>query len=98
MSEKKPFYLHFHSQRQGEAVYICNETEAKGAFKCIEYSAYEKLHYRYDRYRETAKAMASERDRFRAALREMEEHLCDGGGERPCSQMWYQDVIDETLK
>lgn len=31
------------------------------------------------------------------ALREMREHICDGGGERPCSQMWYQDVIDETL-
>lgn len=30
------------------------------------------------------------------ALEDMYENICDGGGEKPCSQMWYQDVIDEA--
>lgn len=39
----------------------------------------------------------AERDRYRAALQSMLSHVCDGGGERPCSQMWFQDVAEEAL-
>ncbi len=31
------------------------------------------------------------------ALEAMLEHTCDGGGEKPCSQMWFQDVAEEAL-
>ncbi len=31
------------------------------------------------------------------ALENMLEHICDGGGERPCSQMWFQDVAEDAL-
>lgn len=32
-----------------------------------------------------------------SALEDMLEHICDGGGERPCSQVWFQDVAEEML-
>lgn len=31
------------------------------------------------------------------SLEGMHSHICDGGGDFPCSQMWYQDVIEEAL-
>lgn len=31
------------------------------------------------------------------ALREMLQHECEGGGDNPCSQMWYQDIIESLL-
>ena len=31
------------------------------------------------------------------ALDQMKEHLCDSTGDKTCSQMWYQDVIEEAL-
>jgi hypothetical protein len=31
------------------------------------------------------------------ALESMLSHICDGGGDFPCSQMWYQDVAQEAL-
>lgn len=34
---------------------------------------------------------------YEKALEDMLEHICDGGGERPCSQMWFQDVAEEML-
>lgn len=34
----------------------------------------------------------------RADLQEMLGHVCDGGGERPCSQMWFQDVAERALR
>lgn len=36
-------------------------------------------------------------DRMKAALESMLDHVCDGGGDRPCSQMWFQDVAEEAL-
>lgn len=38
-----------------------------------------------------------ELNRIKDRLKEMREHLCDGGGNKPCSQMLYQDWIDELL-
>lgn len=31
------------------------------------------------------------------ALEGMNDHVCDGGGDFPCSQMWFQDVATEAL-
>ena len=31
------------------------------------------------------------------ALEGMNDHVCDGGGDFPCSQMWFQDVAREAL-
>lgn len=45
-----------------------------------------------------------ERDQLRekiavakSCLEKMNRHICDGGGEFPCSQMWYQDLLEEAL-
>lgn len=47
---------------------------------------------------EACREMDAERDKLRRAFGLMLEHICDGGGERPCSQMWFQDVAEEALK
>lgn len=36
-------------------------------------------------------------ERYREALQLMLDHVCDGGGDRPCSQMWFQDVAEAAL-
>lgn len=57
--------------------------------------------HHFDRVQE----LKDERDRYKkenerlgSALESMLEHVCDGGGERPCSQMWFQDVAQEALE
>lgn len=40
----KPFYLHFHSHRQGEAVFTkSNDAISPDSFRVIDYNAYEEL-------------------------------------------------------
>ena len=37
-------------------------------------------------------------ERLVEALKVIDQEICDGGGDMPCSQMWYQDVAREALE
>lgn len=43
-----------------------------------------------------AKAIAALKEAH-LTLTEQLKHVCDGGGDKPCSQMWFQDVAQESL-
>jgi hypothetical protein len=43
MKTTKIMYLHIHSIRQGQAVYVVDDQPAPNAMKVVEYEAYERL-------------------------------------------------------
>lgn len=43
-----------------------------------------------------AKAISALKEAY-LTLTEQLKHVCDEGGDKPCSQMWFQDVAQESL-
>ena len=81
-----------------------NGDEAANCIHVIEKSAFDDLQVKHDALKSllAEKDLELDHERTRSAklveaLKEMRGHMCDANVHEPCSQMWYQDVIDEAI-
>ncbi len=83
-SKPREFWILKANIDNGDAV-VDEEPDYSNLFyKAINIAEYDKL--------------AKSNEILREALVEMLDHVCDGSGEKPCSQMWFQDVAEDTLR